>query len=89
MSNDNSGDGAKFMLYRYTPSLPAAAIFTALFFLVTLLHTYQLLRTRTWIFIPFVIGGFFESVGYIGVRLTFSSPKINQVLWLGGWCSWP
>jgi hypothetical protein len=66
--SDSSGDeGAQYMLYRYEPSLAAAAIFTALFFLVTLLHTYQLLRTRTWIFIPFVVGGFFESIGYIGV----------------------
>lgn len=48
---------AGFEYYRYDPSLAAAAIFVALFLLVTGLHLYQLLRTRTWYFIPFVIGG--------------------------------
>lgn len=60
-----AGDGV-WKAYRYDPSLPAAAIFSVLFFLLTFLHLYQLLRTRTWVFIPFVLGGFFEAVGYIG-----------------------
>lgn len=53
--------------YRYDPSTVAAIIFTCLFFAVTFLHLYQLMRTRTWVFIPFVVGGFFEAVGYVGV----------------------
>lgn len=47
-----------FKLYRYDPSLAAAIIFVVLFALVSFLHTYQLLRTRTWYFIPFVLGGY-------------------------------
>jgi hypothetical protein len=63
MANGNNND---FKLYRYDPSLAAASIFIVLFFLASTLHTYQLLRTRTWFFIPFCIGGFFEAIGYVG-----------------------
>lgn len=52
-----AGDSVDFKLYRYNPSLAAAIIFIVLFFTVTALHFYQMLRTRTWIFIPFVVGG--------------------------------
>ncbi|CAE6996567.1 RTA1-domain-containing protein [Pyrenophora teres f. teres] len=55
-----------FKLYRYNPSIVAAILFTILFLSTTTLHLYQMLRTRTWILIPFVLGGIFEVVGYIG-----------------------
>jgi hypothetical protein len=51
-------DGVIFVLYRYDPSMAAAVIFIILFFLVSVLHLYQMVRTRTWILTPFVIGGF-------------------------------
>ena len=47
-------------IYEYDPSLPAAVFAAAIFCIVTLLHTYQLLRSRTWFFIPFVLGGYCE-----------------------------
>ena len=46
-----------FAYYRYEPSLAAAVIFTILFFLTTSAHAFQLLRHRTWYFIPLLIGG--------------------------------
>lgn len=46
-----------WVLYYYTPSSAAAGIFIALFGLSTVYHFYQLMRTRTWFMIPFVIGG--------------------------------
>jgi hypothetical protein len=46
-----------FKLYRYDPSLAAAIVFVVLFFIITALHFYQMMRTRTWIFVPFVLGG--------------------------------
>ncbi|KAF7716855.1 RTA-like protein [Penicillium ucsense] len=52
--------------YRYYPSEAAAILFTILFAITTFIHLYQLIRHRTWFFIPFLIGGFFEWVGYIG-----------------------
>ena len=60
--------------YEYAPSSTAAIIFVSLFGIVTILHLYQLLRTRTWVLIPFLIGGFFEVGGYAGVR--FIAPSI-------------
>jgi hypothetical protein len=49
---------APYIFYRYDPSLPAAVIFIALFAISTSLHAFQVLRKRTWYFLPFVIGGF-------------------------------
>lgn len=44
-------------IYGYNPSLPAAVIFIILFGASTIHHGYQLVKTRCWYFIPFVIGG--------------------------------
>lgn len=55
----------------------------------TALHFYQLIRTRTWYFIPLLIGGCFEWIGYIGRVLSCSQspnwtlgPYIIQALLL-------
>lgn len=65
-----SDNAYNFEYYRYTPSLGAAILFIVLFILITALHAWQMFRTRTWYFIPFVIGGIFEFVGYIGRALS-------------------
>ncbi|KAJ6036454.1 hypothetical protein N7540_000733 [Penicillium herquei] len=65
-----------FVLYYYTPSAAAAAIFIVLFGLSTLLHFYQLIRTRTWFMIPFLIGGILETIGYVG-RILSSNQAPN------------
>jgi hypothetical protein len=54
-----------FQYYYYEPSVVAAIIFVALFGITTLLHIFQMLKSRTWFMIPFVIGGIFETIGYI------------------------
>ncbi|KAI9147343.1 Protein RTA1 [Paramyrothecium foliicola] len=51
--------------YHYKPSPEAAIVFIVAFSLTTALHVFQLLRRRTWYFIPFVIGGAFEIAGFI------------------------
>ncbi|KAJ5990327.1 hypothetical protein N7522_010534 [Penicillium canescens] len=61
----NENDGVSFKLYRYTPSLVAAIIFIVLFALATLYHLYQVVRTRSWYFTVFVVGGAFQIIGYI------------------------
>ncbi|KAJ5691084.1 RTA1-domain-containing protein [Penicillium malachiteum] len=67
-----------FVLYYYTPSAAAAAIFIVLFGLSTLLHFYQLVRTRTWFMIPFVIGGVLETIGYVGrILSSFQAPNFT------------
>ncbi|KAL1889168.1 hypothetical protein Cpir12675_005891 [Ceratocystis pirilliformis] len=50
--------------YEYDPSLPAAVFFTIGFLLSTIVHSFQIIKTRTWLFIPFWIGSIFESIGY-------------------------
>ncbi|KAH7146789.1 RTA1 like protein-domain-containing protein [Dactylonectria estremocensis] len=52
--------------YRYDPSLPAAVIFTVLFILSAAVHTFQLVKSKTWYFVPFLVGCLFEAIGYIG-----------------------
>ncbi|KAF2014214.1 RTA1-domain-containing protein [Aaosphaeria arxii CBS 175.79] len=52
--------------YRYVPSMPAAVVFVVLFAITTAFHTFQLVKKRTWYFIPLVLGGFCEVIGYVG-----------------------
>ncbi|KAF2626507.1 RTA1-domain-containing protein [Macroventuria anomochaeta] len=52
--------------YRYHPSQIAAITFVVAFSLTTILHIFQVCKKRTWYFIPLVIGGIFEVLGYIG-----------------------
>ncbi|KAJ5096768.1 RTA-like protein [Penicillium angulare] len=52
-------------LYGYEPSIAAGVIFIILFAASTLYHLWQLTKARCWYFIPFVIGGIFQVIGYI------------------------
>ncbi|KAH7378081.1 RTA1 like protein-domain-containing protein [Cadophora sp. MPI-SDFR-AT-0126] len=72
MANDGSSSGSSYdwKAYRYDPSLVAAVIFIVCFAVTTFFHLYQLIRTRTWYFIPLCIGGFFEWIGYVGRTLS-------------------
>ncbi|KAL2788281.1 RTA1 like protein-domain-containing protein [Aspergillus keveii] len=78
---DDSTDyqNAVWAYYRYYPSEAAAILFTILFAITTFVHLYQLIRHRTWFFIPFVIGGFFEWVGYVG-RILSSQESPNWAM---------
>jgi hypothetical protein len=68
----------EYKLYRYDPSIAAAVIFIILFFLVTVLHFYQMVRTKTYFFFPFAIGGIFEIIGFAAVSQTLNAqPTIN------------
>ncbi|KAK0856119.1 hypothetical protein LTR03_001527 [Friedmanniomyces endolithicus] len=61
-----------FEYYHYLPSMGAAVLFIVLFGLVTSLHLFLMIRSRTWFMIPFVIGGIFETIGYIGRAISAS-----------------
>ncbi|CAI7641838.1 unnamed protein product [Penicillium viridicatum] len=65
-----SDEAVDFAFYRYDPSMGGAVIFTILFMGTTFYHIFQMFKARTWFFIPFVIGGLFEIVGYIGRALS-------------------
>ncbi|KAJ4315158.1 hypothetical protein N0V94_006098 [Neodidymelliopsis sp. IMI 364377] len=76
-----------FVLYRYQPSLAAAAIFVVLFALTTGFHFFQTFKKRSWFMTPFLIGGLFQIIGYIGRILSTHnryalSPYIMQSLLL-------
>lgn len=64
---------AVWAFYRYEPSMIAAVIFIVLFSITTSLHLYQLIRTRTLYFIPFLIGGFRKS---LAPRSFFLPPSV-------------
>ncbi|KAJ3497952.1 hypothetical protein NLG97_g1497 [Lecanicillium saksenae] len=60
-----------YPLWNYIPSRPASAIFIVLFALATAYHTFLLFKNRHWFCLPFVIGGFFETIGYVGRFLAY------------------
>ncbi|KAI5790322.1 RTA1 like protein [Geopyxis carbonaria] len=76
MSNttDTTSAHGNFVFYHYTPTLIGAGIFAALFLLSSLVHLVQLARTRTWYFIPLLIGGIMEGIGYVGRALSHHDP---------------
>lgn len=57
ISSEMSVVGEKYYLYHYEPKKVPAIIFLVLFGISSILHIFQLVRKRTWYFIPFVIGG--------------------------------
>lgn len=59
-------DPTAWVPYRYYPSNVAAIIFVVAFSATTLLHIFQLFKKRTWYFIPLIVGGMFEVVGFVG-----------------------
>lgn len=54
----------EYVLWPYTPTIAAGAIAAIVFIILTGLHTWRLIKNRTWFCIPFVIGGLFETIGY-------------------------
>ncbi|EGU75205.1 hypothetical protein FOPG_12741 [Fusarium oxysporum f. sp. conglutinans race 2 54008] len=57
---------ADWSFYRYEPSTAAAVIFVVLFSITTIVHVYQLIKTKTWYMLAFCLGGISEIAGYIG-----------------------
>ncbi|KAI4261615.1 MAG: hypothetical protein L6R42_003188 [Xanthoria sp. 1 TBL-2021] len=65
----------EYVLYRYSPSIVAAAVAIVVFAILTGLHTYRMIQTKLWFCVPFTIGGVFELIGYIGRAAGHSSPE--------------
>ncbi|KAL2069893.1 hypothetical protein VTL71DRAFT_14572 [Oculimacula yallundae] len=70
-----------FALYQYDPSVPAAVVFIVLFFITTTYHCWQTHKMRTFYFIPLLIGGFFEWIGFI-FRILSSHNQTNITLFI-------
>lgn len=58
LRRESGGGLDTFQFYYFHPSLAAAAIFVAIFAITTIVHSWQMFRTKTWFLIPFLIGGF-------------------------------
>ncbi|RAL09273.1 RTA1 domain-containing protein [Aspergillus homomorphus CBS 101889] len=79
MSDATEFSAVNFAFYRYDPSMGAAVLFILLFTATTGYHAFQMTRTRTWFMIPFILGGIFETIGYIG-RAASSQQSPNWTL---------
>lgn len=67
MSNENSLDTVNgSTIYHYTPSSSLATGFCVAFGVSTALHIYQAVLTKSWYMLPIIIGGAFETIGYVG-----------------------
>ncbi|KAJ4990108.1 hypothetical protein SVAN01_04389 [Stagonosporopsis vannaccii] len=64
MANPPSSPEFDWKMYRYVPSLPAAILFLALFFILTLLHMYAYIRHRKSSAICVILGGLCEIIGF-------------------------
>lgn len=58
-----------YQLFGYQPSILLEIFFAVAFFCTVIFHTIQIFQTRTWFFLPFVIGGYFECIGFVGRTL--------------------
>ena len=56
MANPPSSPEFDWKMYRYIPSLAGALVALSIFFIMTLLHLYQFLRSRNRIILFVVIG---------------------------------
>ncbi|KAF9700270.1 hypothetical protein EKO04_001886 [Ascochyta lentis] len=64
MANPPTSSSFDWKMYRYTPSLPLAALFLALFTIMTLFHVWSYIRYRKTSIIYVFIGGACEMAGF-------------------------
>lgn len=50
------GSPAKYVFYAYQPSMAGAVILAGVFGLSSIWHVKQMVPSRTWYFVPFVVG---------------------------------
>ncbi|KAL4981589.1 putative RTA1 domain protein [Aspergillus falconensis] len=89
MSNTTDSSTVSFKFYHYNPSMGGAVLFVLLFIATSGYHAFQMFRTRTWFLVPFIAGGVFEIIGYIGRAMSSKQspdwtlgPYIVQTLFL-------
>lgn len=69
-----------FIAYPSPPSLALGTTFLTLFTLTTLLHLYQLFRTRSLYLIPLLLGALFEVIGYTARTISATETYPNYSL---------
>ncbi|GLA26010.1 RTA1-domain-containing protein [Aspergillus phoenicis ATCC 13157] len=73
-----SGD---YYLWDYVPSIAASIIFFLIYLALTLFHVWKAWITRARFCIPFIIGGFFEVIGF-AVRAACTNATANLILYI-------
>lgn len=62
-------------LLRYRPSIPANAVFIAIFGLSGLVHAFQGYKFKTWGFMSSMLAGcILEIIGYVGRLIIYNNP---------------
>jgi hypothetical protein len=82
MSSNTTAPGQQYLdfrLYRYEPSLPAAAVSVAVFGILTALHVWRVVRSKALYFIAFIVGGVCEFC----VEFAWVSPADHPVQTFG------
>jgi hypothetical protein len=46
----------EYVLWPYTPTIAAGAISAVVMFILFFIHTFRLVKNKTWFCIPFVVG---------------------------------
>jgi hypothetical protein len=64
-----------YYLWQYVPSLPAAIIFTIIFLVLSVAHTWKMCRKRMWFCLPFVIGGYCKMLSPKSCILSTTIPR--------------
>lgn len=70
------------IIYGYTPSFALAVFAAAWFALLLVAHLYQTIRLRSWFFIVFPVGLFFEVVGYVARSLSAKKNPYNLIYFI-------
>ncbi|KAI9805858.1 MAG: hypothetical protein M1825_000472 [Sarcosagium campestre] len=63
--NPNGENDAPIIIFGYTPALALGVLGVILFSISFVLHLFQVIRYRTWYFIPMCVGAVMEVVGYV------------------------
>ncbi|KAK1657905.1 RTA1 like protein [Colletotrichum godetiae] len=70
------------IIYGYTPSFVLTVLADVLFFLLLLVHIWQIIRYRSWYFVTFPIGLLFEIVGYVARSLSAKANPYNLIYFI-------
>ncbi|KAK1461798.1 RTA1 like protein [Colletotrichum cuscutae] len=70
------------IIYGYTPSFVLTVLADVLFFLLLIVHTWQIIRYRSWYFTTFPIGLLFEIVGYVARSLSAKANPYNLIYFI-------
>ncbi|KAK1566122.1 RTA1 protein [Colletotrichum navitas] len=60
----DASEASAFKAYHYDPTIAGAVVFVLLFLATTILHFWQLVRSRCWFMIPLAVGGILQVIGY-------------------------